>query len=144
MVFHDAKVARNLAHLAPYHFPRPPLFRRRFSRLTEVYMTTFLFLAAVTALTCLGDYCIKLSTNHPSGLGSGLFWMGLVFYGLPAFGWFALMRAHSLASVAVFYSSATLILMAGLGWLVFHEPMGARQITGLALALGAVLVMSGQ
>ncbi|WP_428925647.1 hypothetical protein [Marinibacterium sp. SX1] len=106
-------------------------------------MTTVLFLLAVTLLTCPGDYCIKLSTHHPSGLGSGLFWIGLVLYGLPAFGWFVLMRSHSLASVAVLYSSATLVLLAGLGWLVFNEPFGSRQVAGLGLALAAVVVMGG-
>ena len=106
-------------------------------------VSTLFFLTAVTLLTCLGDYCIKLASDHPSGLRSRLFWLGAVLYGLPAFGWFALMRHHTLTSVAVFYSFATLLLMAGLGWLVFNEPMGTRQILGLSLAVAAVAVMSG-
>ena len=105
-------------------------------------MSTFVFLTLCTALTCLGDYFIKTATTHPSGLTSVPFWLGLAFYGLPAFGWYMLMQSHSLAAIGVFYSAATLILLALLGWIVFHEPMGLRQILGLSLALAAVVVMA--
>ncbi len=67
-----------------------------------------------------------------------------MLYGSPAIGWFFLMRSHSLAAIGVFYSAATIFLLAILGTVVFREPFGPREWLGLALAIAAVVVMSGE
>lgn len=105
-------------------------------------MQSALILLAITALTLVGDYCIKLASGREAGFASAVFIAGLLCYGLPAFGWFFLMRSHSLAAIGVLYSAATLILLAALGVVVFREPFGAREIIGVGLALASVLVMS--
>lgn len=105
-------------------------------------MTSFLVLAFCTVLTLLGDYCIKLSTETAGGLRSPMFILGALFYGIPALGWFYLMSHHSLASVGVFYSAATIVFLAGLGVIVFKEPLGWRDMMGLFLAVAAVFMMS--
>ncbi|WP_083194833.1 hypothetical protein [Pararhodobacter sp. CCB-MM2] len=104
-------------------------------------MQTTAILVVITILTLIGDYSIKLASNHASGLKAPAFFIGALLYGIPAIGWFFLMRTHSLAEIGVFYSAATLILLAGLGFFVFREPLGWREILGLVLALAAVLVM---
>jgi undecaprenyl phosphate-alpha-L-ara4N flippase subunit ArnF len=72
-----------------------------------------------------------------------MFALGALLYALPAAGWFLLMRSHSLAAIGVFYSAATLLLLAALGTLVFRESFGLREAAGVGLALAAVLVMAG-
>lgn len=104
-------------------------------------MTSLLILVAVTLSTVLGDWCIKIASTHPSGLTGLHFLMGALFYGLPAVGWFFLMRTHSLAAIAVFYSSATVILLAVLGVAVFREAFGLREALGVTLAVAAVVVV---
>ena len=52
------------------------------------------------------------------------------------------MQQHNLATVAVFYSVATLVIVAGLGVVVFKEPFTWREGAGVLLALAAVLVMN--
>ncbi len=105
-------------------------------------MKTVLLLILVSGMTLLGDYLIKLASSRPDGLASVKFALGAFAYGLPAFGWFFLMRDHSLATIGVFYSSATLILLAVVGVMAFAEPFGLRQTLGIGLAVAAVVVMA--
>lgn len=103
---------------------------------------TLSILALITIMTLLGDYCIKLATHNDLGLYSSLFLVGAVLYGLPAVGWFFLMKSHSLAMVGVMYSAATLIMLTLMGYLLFKESLGWREVCGLSLAISAVIVMS--
>lgn len=105
-------------------------------------MGTVLILTVVTALTLAGDYFIKLASGNQDGLASTAFLLGAALYALPSIGWFFLMRSHSLAAIGVYYSAAVLVLLAALGYLVFKETLGAREIVGLSLALASVVVMS--
>jgi len=105
-------------------------------------MKTLTILILVSASTLLGDYLIKLASHRDDGLMTAKFTIGALAYGLPAFGWFYLMREHSLAAIGIFYSAATLIFLAVIGAAAFAEPFGARQAAGIALALAAVAVMA--
>ena len=99
-------------------------------------------LATITVLTLLGDYCIKLATNKETGIYSTWFVIGALLYGIPAVGWFFLMKSHSLAMIGVMYSASTLVLLTMMGFFVFKEAMGWREVIGLTLAITAVVVMS--
>jgi len=106
-----------------------------------VTMQSVLILAAILAATLIGDYLIKLASGAAQGLANPLLWSGMALYGLTGLGWFFLMRAHSLAAIGVFYSAATILVLTGLGVVVFHEAFGWREAAGVALALAAVLVI---
>ena len=105
-------------------------------------MTSILILVTITVLTIAGDYFIKLASDQPGGLTTAVFAAGVALYALPAIGWFFLMRSHSLAAIGVFYSAAVIILLAGLGTLVFKEAFGLREGLGVTLAVAAVVVMA--
>lgn len=105
-------------------------------------MNTVLILAAITGATVAGDYLIKLASGRESGLLTPAFLAGALLYGLPAIGWFFLMRNHSLAAAAVLYSASTILLMTALGTLVFREAFGVREAAGVALAVASVVVMT--
>ncbi|MEM8570470.1 MAG: transporter [Pseudomonadota bacterium] len=105
-------------------------------------MKSAILLVIVTAFTLCGDYLIKLASERTNGMHSTMFLLGAVFYGLPAFGWFFLMRSHSLAAIGVLYSASTMLLLAALGVFAFNESFGLREGLGLSLAIAAVLVMS--
>jgi drug/metabolite transporter (DMT)-like permease len=103
-------------------------------------MRSLLWLGVATLLTVLGDYFIKLASSGP-GLASWQFALGGLCYGSPAIAWYLLMQQHNLATLAVFYSVATLVVVAGLGVVVFREPFTWREAAGVSLALAAVLVL---
>ena len=104
-------------------------------------MQSFFWLMVATLLTLIGDFLIKLASDSPSGLKSLAFLGGALAYGAPAFAWFFLMQQHSLSTIGVFYSSATLIFIALLGAVAFGERLELRDGLGIGLALAAVLVM---
>ena len=99
-------------------------------------------LTVITVATLIGDYCIKYATTQPEGMASPWFVVGALLYGVPAVGWFLLMREQSLALIGVLYSASTIIILAGLGYFAFGETLAPRDWLGLALAIAAVAVMS--
>ena len=105
-------------------------------------MKTALLLLLVTGLTLIGDYCIKIASGRIHGLYSVQFAVGVIFYSLPAIGWFYLMKSHSLATIGVLYSVSTILLLALLGIVVFNEPVGWREGLGIFLAVAAVIVVT--
>lgn len=105
-------------------------------------MPTILILIAVCGATLIGDYLIKPASDSEAHPASLTFVLGMILYGLPAVGWFYLMKSHSLAAVAIFYSASTVILMALLGVVVFREQFGPREGIGLLLAVSSVAVMT--
>jgi multidrug transporter EmrE-like cation transporter len=105
-------------------------------------MSPALILLVIVTATLRGDYLIKVASGDQSGLTSVRFVVGMLLYGLPAIGWFFLMRSHSLAALGVMYSVTTLLLMAALGTLVFKEAFGLRKAAGITLAIAAVVVMT--
>ena len=109
----------------------------------ESFMTAFISLIFILTLTVIGDYCIKSASQNDNGLQSSLFLFGAALYGLPAIGWYFLMRTNSLAALGVIYSSATVVTMALLGALVFKEALSIRDVSGIVLAIAAVIVIGG-
>ena len=108
------------------------------------HMNSWLILVTITAMTVVGDYFIKLASLPHQGLTSAYFPLGMVLYGSTGLGWFYMMRSHSMSTVAVYYSAATLVLMAALGALVFKEGFGGRDAVGVGLALASVVVMGSK
>ena len=102
----------------------------------------FLVLSLVASITLLGDYFLKMASGKSEGILSVWFAGGALMYGLAAFGWFFLMKSNSLATIGVMFSASTILLLAGLGYFVFKEQFGLREIIGVSLAVLAVAVMS--
>ncbi len=105
---------------------------------------TLLLLVAVSGLTFLGDWAIKLASERDAQPMSAVFILGATLYALPAVGWFYLMRSHSLATIGVLYSASTVLLLVALGVLVFREAFTWREALGVVLALSAVAVVGLQ
>ena len=105
-------------------------------------MKSALILAVIIVVTLVGDYLIKVSSQKPNGFMTAAFIGGVLLYALPAIGWFYLMRSHSLAAIGVFYSAATILILAGLGVFVFKEAFGLRELLGVSLAIAAVAIIS--
>ncbi len=105
-------------------------------------MSSLTLLVVITLATVTGDYFVKLASTRPDGLATQDFLLGAFFYGLPAVGWFFLMRSHSMAFIGVAYSASTMLLLAALGVLVFKEDFQLRDALGLGFAILSVGVMT--
>jgi drug/metabolite transporter (DMT)-like permease len=105
-------------------------------------MMSVLIIVLITGLAVIGDFFIKLATGHADGMKSVMFMFGAGLYGVTAIGWFILMRSHSLAAISVFYSAASILLLGALGFFVFKEAFGLREVVGVSLAIASVVVMA--
>jgi undecaprenyl phosphate-alpha-L-ara4N flippase subunit ArnF len=98
-------------------------------------------IAALVGVSILADYFLKTASERPSWLAAPEFGVGALLYGSTAIGWVLAMQHMKLGTIAVVYSSLTLVLLAALGVAVFGERLNGREILGIGLALAALGLM---
>lgn len=89
----------------------------------------------------LGDYLLKLASDQKNPLRSGWFYVGFAVYASTAFGWVYVMRHLKLATIGVVYSVSMILLLTGLGSLVFREPLKVQEIVGLIMAIASLVLL---
>jgi drug/metabolite transporter (DMT)-like permease len=105
-------------------------------------LQTITILTVVALGTIYGDYMIKLASMSQRGLMSHHLLLGATIYGLTAIGWMYMMKDHSLLQIGIFYSCTMILMLAALGYFVFHERADLKQILGGALAIASVILAS--
>lgn len=106
-------------------------------------MLILLLILSVTAVTVIGDYFIKLSgLNHSKYIDLKMFFLGLFFYFLTAFGWFYMMKYVKLVNLGFIYGAATAILLALVGYFLFNEQLNKYEIIGICLGLFSIFLLS--
>lgn len=100
-----------------------------------------LLVAALVGTTIVADYFLKLASERSPWATSVPFALGAAIYAASAVGWVLAMQEMKLATMAVVYSALTLVMLAGLGVVVFRETLSLREGIGLALALLSLLLM---
>ncbi|MBP7003153.1 hypothetical protein [Amaricoccus sp.] len=100
-----------------------------------------LLTAALVATTIVADYFLKLASERSPWATSIPFFIGAAIYALSAIGWILAMQEMSLATIAVVYSALTMMMLAGLGAVVFGETLSTREWIGLGLSFGALILM---
>ncbi len=96
---------------------------------------------AFSVLGVLGDYLIKRATLTERPLTSRWFAAGFLVYASTAFGWLYVMRHLKMATVGAVYSVTMILLLTTIGVTVFREPLHAREVLGLALAIASLLLL---
>lgn len=96
----------------------------------------------IAVFTLIGDYFLKLASQREQSFGSLVFALGIIVYGSTAIGWVLVMKHMPLASIGVWYSIVTMLLLTGLGVLAFGETLTLRDGAGLVLAIAALGLMS--
>lgn len=94
-----------------------------------------------SVLGVLGDYLLKLASEQSNPLRSRWFYIGFAVYASTAFGWVYVMRHLKLATIGVVYSVSMILLLTGIGSVVFREPLKAPEIAGLAMAVGSLILL---
>lgn len=100
-----------------------------------------LFSLFTALVVILGDYAIKIAADR-AALTSIPMYIGITLYASSAVLWFFAMRHVSLGQAAVLYSMLTLIALFVMGAWLFGEPVGKRELAGMACALLAMVLMS--
>ena len=97
---------------------------------------------ALSAVGVLADAWLKHASNVPKPLTSPYFYLGLVTYSSLAFGWVFVMRHLKLASIGVIYSVSTLLLLAAVGFVAFHETLRWQEVLGVLLAIASIALLA--
>lgn len=100
-------------------------------------VVTFIVFTTVAA-----DYFLKVSAERSDSFSTFQFWLGAGLYSVTAAGWMLAMKHLSLATIGVYYSVLTILLLTFLGVFVFKEAISIREGIGIALALASISLMT--
>ena len=89
----------------------------------------------------LGDYLLKLASAEENPLRSGWFYLGFAVYASTAFGWVFVMRHLKLATIGAVYSVSMILLLTAIGAVSFREALSGPEVAGLAMAIGALVLL---
>ena len=89
-----------------------------------------------------GDYFLKLASQEKQSFRSPWFYLGFALYASTAFGWLFVMKHLKLATVSVVYSVSMVVLLTAIGVVFFHETLTAYEVAGLAMAVGALVLLT--
>ena len=89
-----------------------------------------------------GDYFLKLASQEKNSLRSPWFYIGFVLYASTAFGWVFVMKHLKLATVSVVYSVSMVLLLTTIGVIFFQENLSTYEVVGLAMAVGALVLLT--
>lgn len=104
-----------------------------------VYGILFSLLTALVVI--VGDVAIKIAADRAT-LASAHMYIGIFLYAGSAVLWFFAMRYVTLGQAAVAYSMLTLIALFVIGAFAFGEPIGPRELAGIACAIAAMALMA--
>ena len=95
-----------------------------------------------SAVGVIGDYFLKLASQHATPLRSVPFYVGFVVYASTAFGWVFVMKHLKLATIGVVYSVTMVLLLTTIGVVVFRESLSRAEVAGLVMAIGALILLT--
>jgi multidrug transporter EmrE-like cation transporter len=98
--------------------------------------------AVMSAVGIMGDYFLKRASEAQQPLVTRSFWLGFVLYASTAVAWTFVMRHLTLATIGVIYAMCMILLLALMGVVVFDEPLHRSEIVGIALAVGALILLA--
>lgn len=87
------------------------------------------------------DAVLKLASAKQHPFLNGWFVLGCALTGTFAVGWVFLMQAMKIATAGIVYAVASALLLVVVGVAFFDERLSSSEITGVAMALGAVVLL---
>ena len=88
------------------------------------------------------DAVLKIASAREHPLITGWFALGCALTAAFAVGWVFLMQTMKIATAGIVYAVASALLLVLIGVIFFEERLSASEVTGVAMALGAVLLLS--
>src|SRR5262245_34925441 len=87
------------------------------------------------------DAVLKLASAHERPLRTGWFVLGCALSLTFAVGWVFLMQYMKIATAGIVYAVASALLLVFVGVVFFEERLSPSEMTGIAMALGAVILL---
>lgn len=96
---------------------------------------------AFSIVGVLGDYFLKLASAREQSFKSGWFYLGFALYASTAFGWLYVMKHLKLATISIVYSVSMILLLTGIGVVIFQESLNYSEMAGIGLAIAALVLL---
>lgn len=96
---------------------------------------------AFSIVGVLGDYFLKLASANENALHTKWFYIGFALYASTAFGWVFVMKYLKLGTISVVYSISMVLLLTGIGVVIFGETLNYYEIAGLMMAIGSLILL---
>jgi small multidrug resistance pump len=107
----------------------------------NIKIISLFFVIILSMIGVIADFFIKLSGNGAKFVDLKWFIVGMVIYGLTAFGWFFVMKNIKLTTLGVFYSISTIIFLALVGVFYFKESINNYEVIGIILAIASLILL---
>lgn len=105
-------------------------------------MHSYLIVTVIVLATVAADYFLKLAADRTDSFSAPTLWIGTLLYAITAGGWMLAMKHLPLATIGVYYSVLTILLLTFLGVVVFKENLSLREGFGIAFALASISLMT--
>jgi drug/metabolite transporter (DMT)-like permease len=102
----------------------------------------FLLVVVLSTVGVLADTLLKVASTERNVFISRWLFAGLALSCAFALGWVFLMRIMKLATAGVFYGVASALLLCIIGVVFFEERLTSRELTGIAMAAVAMILLS--
>jgi small multidrug resistance pump len=96
---------------------------------------------AFSVVGIVGDYFLKRASGETHAFKSLWFYVGISIYASTAIGWVFAMRYLKLATIGVVYAISTIVLLTAVGVVAFRESLSLYEIAGIAMAIGALVLL---
>jgi drug/metabolite transporter (DMT)-like permease len=96
---------------------------------------------AFSVVGVLGDYFLKLASAREQSLRTGWFYLGFALYASTAFGWVFVMKHLKLGTISVLYCVSLVLLLTGIGVVLFRESLNYFEVIGIVLAVVSLLLL---
>ncbi len=87
------------------------------------------------------DAVLKIASSRPQPLLTLWFVLGCALTAAFAVGWVFLMQTMKIATAGIVYAVASALMLVLIGVVFFEERLSASEVTGVAMALGAVVLL---
>jgi drug/metabolite transporter (DMT)-like permease len=99
-------------------------------------------IVGLCVLGVLADIVLKIASTQRNLFVSRWLFAGLTLSCLFGLGWVLLMRVMKLATAGMFYGVASALMLCLVGIVFFEEHLTSREITGMAMAVVAMVLLS--
>jgi small multidrug resistance pump len=111
-------------------------------RLSSMRTAAVIVTAGLSLLAVIGDYFLKRASAAETPFRTRMFLIGFVIYASTAFGTVFVFRHLKLATSGVVYSVCLVLMLTLLGIVGFRETLKPGEMLGIAMAIGALVLLT--
>lgn len=104
-------------------------------------LIAFLIGIGLSIITVIADSFIKHASLQSEFFGWRMLILGVIIYGVTAFGWFFVMRKIKLSTIGVLYGICSIIFLTLVSAFYFKEKINLMEIFGIILAILSLVIL---